>query len=449
MLSLELPQVLLTSSPYKRIVATGVAAAIAVGGLGYGVSTGIIAGGSDPTTKNIWIDANGGTCVDNVSPVTYSDSTACSWDAANDTADNGDTIGIKGGTYGAIDLSGFNSRSAVAVATVVSGESVVLGGFEGGDIRDGVNSSCTAGVAQSSYLNITGPVTTPTLRTDCGTNWTLTDFHMDNNNGALTQPHHVEGTSGPYSLIDSTICCVMNANAMSYLGGSGPWLFDHVVWHDSLDNTAGVIHTECMYATTVSNITIRRSRFYGCATEDIFITGSEQATNWTIENTVFEHPLGPNSNSLAFRSGSAPSPSPDGFNLHYNTFGRESAIQLNNTDNPPTANGFSVIGNIFTEGGPCGLSNSTYSHNVFPTGGGCGTSPTTASTASIIAGFTNAHNATANDGSTPEAGGDYSLLTGSPAKNVGNTSIFPALDLLGTTRYKGSAPDPGAYEFQE
>ena len=43
--------------------------------------------------------------------------------------------------------------------------------------------------------------------------------------------------------------------------------------------------------------------------------------------------------------------------------------------------------------------------------------------------------------------GDLRLLSGSPAINAG-LAPFPATDLLGVARPKGSAPDLGAYEFE-
>ena len=59
-------------------------------------------GGQSPspagTLANVWIDANGGTCVDNASEAAYADASACgSWNAAYLAADPGDTVRVAAG----------------------------------------------------------------------------------------------------------------------------------------------------------------------------------------------------------------------------------------------------------------------------------------------------------------------------------------------------------------
>ena len=47
--------------------------------------------------------------------------------------------------------------------------------------------------------------------------------------------------------------------------------FDNVVFHDVLV-TDSAVHNECVYATGAEGLTVRNSRFYNCATMDLFFT---------------------------------------------------------------------------------------------------------------------------------------------------------------------------------
>jgi chitodextrinase len=81
---------------------------------------------SPPTsgTANLWVDANGGTCVRDAGH-TYADGTACgSFDAANDKCQNGDLVLVKGGTYSDQTVTGSNGRTSACTIQGVSGETV-------------------------------------------------------------------------------------------------------------------------------------------------------------------------------------------------------------------------------------------------------------------------------------------------------------------------------------
>ena len=174
------------------------------------------------------------------------------------------------------------------------------------------------------------------------------------------------------------------------------------------------------------------------------------ATNWLVENNIFEAPLGSSgnaANAFAFRGGGSPSPSPDGFVLRYNTFG-STGVQINTTDNPVTSRGFTVVGNYFATNPPCGQTGAIYAYNISPTGvSNCGGSGAQSfSMSSITAGFLSYQPFTGNQGATAQPAGDYRLTSTSPLINKGNPANYPALDKAGTTRYVGTAPDAGAYE---
>ncbi len=192
---------------------------------------------------------------------------------------------------------------------------------------------------------------------------------MNAGGAQITQPFSVQMSATYFTLRNSKVHNVLNANAMMIVDGSN-FVFDRNDIYDDLNNTNGAIHDECMYVHPVTNMTMTRNHFWSCNIEDVFITGTETATNWLVENNVFEAPTGSSgnaANAFAFRSGGSPSPSPDGFVLRYNTFG-SSGVQVNQTDNPPTSAGFTVVGNYFDTNAPCGLSNTTYAYNITPTG---------------------------------------------------------------------------------
>lgn len=391
-------------------------------------------------TANLWVDTNGGTCTRQATASAYNDAAACSWTAAAAAARSGDLILVKGGSYGNITFTSNNTAITSPGITyrTAQGESVTVTDFENGSI---------GGNTGQSNVTFVGPVTARSFQSDQTGNVTVDNWDVNAQGTVVTQPFHVENPTATFTLKNSRIHNVMNANAMTFLSGNGPWVIDNNDFYDSLDNTDGAIHTECIYATSVINMTFTRNHLWSCATEDIFITGNELATNWVVENNIFEHPLGPNQNALAFRSGGSPSPSPDGFILRYNTFGREAGIQINTTDNQVTANGFTVVGNVFTTQSPCGMANSTYDYNVFVSGQECGTHATVTSSATLLAGFVDPHDATGSNGSTAEASGNYHLVSGSVLLNAASPTSYPAMDRDGNSRPAGAAADAGAYEY--
>jgi hypothetical protein len=93
-----------------------------------------------------------------------------------------------------------------------------------------------------------------------------------------------------------------------------------------------------------------------------------------------------------------------------------------------------VIGNVFLASAPCGLANTTYDYNAFVSGS-CGTHTLVTSLATLLLGFVNTGDP-----------GTYSLTSTSVLRDKGNPASYPSQDLAGTARYKGAAPDLGAYE---
>ena len=416
---------------------------------------GLLTGGSPPPPPppappppgkaNLWVDTTAGSCVRSATPAAYNDAQACSWSAANNKCAGRDDVVVRGGNYGNLRIRGSGGRSSACIFWAASGQSVVAN-----DLNLGEWQSCHPGAngTTTSWLTLVGPIKTREFHADCSNRVTVDGLDMDAGGAQITQPFHVEDATY-FTLRNSKVHNALNSNAMMVLDGSN-FVFDRNDIYDDLNNTDGAIHDECFRAQPVTNMTMTRNHFWSCAVMDVFLTGTETATNWLVENNVFEAPLGSSgnaANAFAFRSGGSPSPSPDGFVLRYNTFG-SSGVQANQGDNPPTAAGFTVVGNYFDTNAPCGLSNTTYAYNITPSGenncGGTGSQSLSAS--ALRAGFVKYQPYTGDQGGSAQAPGNYQLLNGSPLVNRGTTGNYPSLDFTGLARYRGLAPDVGAYE---
>jgi hypothetical protein len=396
---------------------------------------------------NLWVDSSGGSCARAASAAGYSDAAACSWQQANSACQGGDTVLVKSGSYGNLVIRGSNGRSSACTIKVEPGQTVTVGSLE-----LGIWQSCSPGANSSSttnWLTIVGPLKSREFHADCSNQVTVDGLDMDAGGQQISQPFQVQSGATNFTLRNSKVHNALNPNAMMVLEGTN-FTFDNNDIYDDLNNTNGAIHDECFRAQPVTGMTMTRNHFWSCNVMDVFITGSETASNWTVENNIFEAPTGSSGNAangFAFRCGGTPSPSPDGFVLRYNTFG-SSGVQLCASDSPPTSNGFTVTGNYFEANAPCGLPNTSYSYNITPTGtNNCGgTGAQSFSLTTITAGFTNYQPFTGNSGANPQPPGDYKPLTTSPLINKGNPNNYPTTDRTGTNRYKGTAPDTGAYE---
>jgi chitodextrinase len=396
---------------------------------------------------HLWVDASGGSCVDSSTQVPYSDAQACSWQQANATCEGGDTVLVKGGSYGNLSIRGSNGRTSACTFRTASGESVTAGSLNLGEWQ-----TCQRGASSTTTTNwftLVGPIKTREFHADCSDRVTVDGLDMDAGGVQITQPFQVQADATNFTLRNSKVHNALNANAMMVLEGSN-FVLDGNDIYDGLNNTNGVIHDECLRAQPVDNMTMTRNHFWSCAVMNVFITGTELATNWLVENNVFEAPLGSSGNAangFAFRGGGSPSPSPDGFVMRYNTFG-STGVQINSSDNPVTSRGFSVYGNYFATNPPCGQPGASYSHNITPTGvsncGGTGAASFAAST--LNAGFVRVQPYTGNQGGSRQPAGDYRLVAGSPLISRANPAAYPALDMLGVTRMQGPGPDVGAYE---
>lgn len=396
-------------------------------------------GGLPAGTANIWVDSNGGTCVDDGGH-TYSDATSCSFDAANDTCDgSSDTVLIRGGTYGNVSVTkaGANSgRSSQCVMTVADSQTAVLGNldlgtFTGGDTGPDFltlsgNETGWAGcrdiTAGTCSLQING-----TYDIDQTSNITIANFDA-NAGGTIGQCFHSEGSStfvAKRGIIHN--CSAMNnQGAMIYTSGTNQ-TFEDLLVYDNFLLDAGT-HTECMYATSVNALTIRRTQMWGCPTEIVFVTGGSTAPDYVLENSIFQTPAGPNNNSFKFRTGGAPTPYPTNILMRNNIFSI-----ISGPDSLASASGTST-NNFFKFGG-------NYCGGAMV----CTGNDTSESDSSFVAPVWTAN----SDQAAPSTRGNFTITSSSGFRNTGNNGNCPSVDFMGNPRPLGGTCDIGPYEYVE
>lgn len=421
---------------------------VVIRGAGVLVVAGVLAGGGayviqdgggepEPGLANIWIDDDGGTCTDNASQVAYSDAAACgTWDAANDTCEGGDTVGVMSGNYADAFVRGDNGRSgSVCTFFVDDGQTVTADDFDVGRWQGSTDGA--------SFVTIIGPMTVKTLYAYTSTAVTFDDIHVDGQFTSQT-PQIVNFVDVNATFKNGEIensCAQDSAGAMMWLEGTAGYTLDNNAIHDAHICDESGAHTECTYFQAADNVTITRNHYYKCAIFDIFVTGEQgdnEADNYTLENNVFEKPctggtctVASTNPAVKTRDGSFPDPHCVDWDVRFNVF--MGGLSCNSPSS------VTLRGNLFLTDNPCGAGGVTSTYNAFTTGT-CGSNSISNTEATYNSGWT---------GGSARWPMDASLLTGSVLKNVGPTSDYPTLDLPGNSRYDGSAADIGAYEFQE
>jgi hypothetical protein len=432
-------------------VTVAAVAALAAATLAIPVVTGNGGGGGE--TANIWVDPAATTgCTDNASEAAYNAAQDCTWDQANDTCEAGDTVLVRGGSYGDVTISGLGGRSSGQCNVVVAEDaSVVFDEFTMGDWRDE-----NPDVVDTGYMSITGgdraggkAITARIVYVDYVESLTMDGWEVDGQD-TLGRIFSADGATNNYILRDSEVhgsCAEGNDGAMMWLAGDDLTLEDNEI-HDALLCDTDT-HTECTYMQGVNRVTIRRNRYYRCNVMGIFFTGAASVTGPSlIENNYFGRSCSDTDGTcdqvhvgpygIHFRNGDDPSPNPDNMVIRNNTF--RGTLSIDGSTNAPTSGGLVVKDNIFLLGASCGLANTTYARNAHVSGSCGGTGSFNDS--GMLSDFTDPSDFAAD-------GGDWYPLAGAPFINAGSTGDHPTLDLLGVTRYDGSAPDLGAYEFQE
>ena len=159
-----------------------------------------------------------------------------------------------------------------------SGESVVVGDFENGYI---------SGTGGGSNITFAGPVSARSFRSDKASNIVVDSWRVDCGGCDGEQMFHIEQANN-VTVKNSDISDNKN-NSLMWINGSN-LTFENNQIHDAGLPSGSGAHTECMYAQSVTNLTLKRNHFYHCSVMDVFITGSGVANGGYVENNVFEKP---------------------------------------------------------------------------------------------------------------------------------------------------------------
>ena len=441
-----------------------VATSFAASGLSAAQATPTASDAARPAPKraNLWIDVSGGACARNAKKVAYNNARACSWADANTKCRGGDTVMVKGGNYGDVTIRGSNGRTSYCSVATLAREPVTA------RVVDlGIYQTCQSGPSSTSTTNwfkLTGPLKMAEFHADCSDHVYLDKVDVDMS-GAVRrtcfgdsgrtyactpQPFHVGAGNNPgdivsnFTLRNSKVHDALNAGAMMWLGTPGTnFVLDHNEIFNLINDTNGDIHDECVRLSDMQHLRFTRNQMWSCFVMDVFVTEA-RLFDAVFENNVFEAPTGSAGNSANAIFFARP---PDTVTIRYNTFG-STGVTIPDASTFPIGGGLTVVGNYFDKNAPCGAPNTTYAYNVTPRGvpncGGTGARSFAAS--ALQAGFVRYTAYSGNGGASPQPRGDYRLRRGSPLVNRGNRAVYPTRDRGGAKRFRGRAPDVGAYE---
>jgi chitodextrinase len=192
-------------------------------------------------------------------------------------------------------------------------------------------------------------------------------------------------------------------------------LVEDAVFHD-FRRSGGSVHTECFQIMNANGLILRRNKFYNCdGTGDLGLTCFPGTTGITVENNWIMG--GGDTGYGAQISGDC-----SNLNFRYNS-STQSVFFSDTSVAPP----YRFVGNYMPFHGTLCDKGATHSHNVYE-GGTCSSTDINVSSLNFIGGF------------------DLHLGLGSAAINAGDAGSFPATDIDGEARPRGSGPDAGADE---
>jgi len=380
----------------------------------------------------VWLAPGGGRCNRSATPRRYSRARACgSLAAAYAAAAPGDMVAVARGSYG---------------------RQVLGAGTKKVTIRNAPGARPVFGTTQIDASNVRLTGVTIRRTDDPGPNVAtlLVNGSHDTFNRVAVNTRNMRarqgiGANGNWDRFEngSTFNVVDEKGAL--VGGSHV-TFVNFSFHD-VRSTGPTIHNECVFSDG-PNLTVRRSRFWHCATMDLFITRGDW---WnqppyggvTLENNVFAHSRMEEHGSwhyygLLFGGQLAYDGAPlKNLKVRYNTF--ETSVALAELK----AIGDSEwVGNV--GGGWDCIPGMRYSHNV---GQRCSVTDKAVSPASSCGPPGCQHVKTAAQGWVDPTRNDFHLRLRAPAIAAGDPHDYPRIDKDGVRRLR-SRPDAGAYQHR-
>lgn len=398
-----------------------------------GASGAVSIAGATLESANLWVDPGGGSCARQAKPGPFARGRACaSPAAAYNAAAAGDVVVVRAGSYGrqvfpaeTKQVTIRNARGARPVfgTTRVDAGNMTLVGIK-------IERTDDPGTYVAT-LEVNG-VGNTFDRVDVDSKFMATPGTTLGRQGILiTGDRSTFKNGSTFNVVDEKGALVGASNVT----------FDNFDFHD-VRATNELVHNECVFSLG-PYLTVRNSRFWNCATMDLFI---ERGTWWgqplyccvTLENNVFEHttsidPGSWNHYSLGIHGGDMQELR--NWRVVNNTF--ETAVSGGGTPAPGTI----WANNI---GGWSCFPGATFVNNV---GEKCSQSDRAISPPSSCAPPACSRRVAAPYGWADPAAHDFRLTRGSPAINFGDRARAPAMDNDGYRRPLGSAPDAGAYEY--
>ena len=232
--------------------------------------------------------------------------------------------------------------------------------------------------------------------------------------------------------------------ATMWLGTPGTnFVLDHNEIYNLINDTNGDIHDECVRLSDISHVRFTRNHLWGCFVMDVFVTEG-RFFDALFENNVFEAPtgsVGNSANAIFFAQAAGHCHDP----LQH--------VRLDRGDDPrrldlSVGGGLTVVGNYFDKNPPCGAPNTTYAYNVTPRRRfelrRAGSALVQCFDASrrvreVLPVQRQRRRLGAAARGLPAA-------SRQPLINRGNRAMYPRRDRTGAKRFRGRAPDIGAYE---
>jgi Concanavalin A-like lectin/glucanases superfamily len=378
-----------------------------------------------PSTANLWVDTDGGTCTRSSSPTTYSNAAACSPNAALAAASGGDTVLIKGGSYGLISLTASAPGSVVkffgAAGETVTGTALVISGtgnvsVQGIDqLTDSIDIENTNHVWVKDTYTKLGATDSPGIYTVCAD-----DTHLEYNE-----------IQGDYSLAQYGDGIQLFPDSHGSGCHSDGITIDHAYVHDLHDYNALVDnHEDALQVGDAQGLTVKNSRFNNCSTQCVFVSdynwAPAHASDIVLENNMIGYAQ---SGSHAVMLGGATNYTLRNNSVAMNAYFR--AAEVSGT--------FTVTGNIinFYDDYNCSIfigAATTASNNLSPTA--CATGTTSATVPDLWVD----DSATTGSWDLHLASGTNAAVDAMPAANA------PATDFDGDSRPIGGNADIGADE---